>query len=149
LNAFDLDFQNKVDDFPKDFELGGPRVKCWSSEPSRTRETAGFKQYSLQIVERCEDVELCRQGKQDLPVISYMKDGKMVATAIEDLQAEIIKPNTDYVQLARFDFDLPTFNYDTQMPDPLIFWMANGPDGKDKAKDRTVRPATSTHNMSS
>jgi hypothetical protein len=138
LNAFDLDFQNKVDDFPKDYGLGGPRVKCWSSPLSKTKENSAFKQYSLQLGYRCEDVEKCRAGDVPLPIINYQKDG-VIQLAEANLTAPVDTASGDSVQIARFEFESPTIDYNTQLPDPFIFWITDHPDAEIKRKDRTVR----------
>jgi len=115
----------------------GPRVKCWSSPLPHVENDEKFKrEYSLQIVERCADPSTCFDGDKTLPVVSHMEGNLMVGTDAKDLDAKILKPNTDYVQLARFDFDAPTFNYASQLPEPIIFWVGGYSDiGND---DRTV-----------
>jgi hypothetical protein len=58
-----------------------------------------------------------------------MKDGLMVVTSDEDIDADLSsEPRAsagDMIQVAHLNFDYPTLDYKTQLPLPQIFTMGN------------------------
>ena len=135
--AYEFDLQGKMEGGK--WNLGDDiKVRCWKSLPSRNSETDRWSRgdgtllpFQLKIGERCDGkVEECKKSSgRTLPIVSWMKDGLMIGTSVEDIYCDISKePRAsagDMIQVAHFDFDHPTLDDKTQLPLPQIFTIGN------------------------